>query len=64
MIEESKSLLCPDPIIETMTEMRRELKNQGIILSPRRWKKAIRLLKAHAYLREAKEIEEDDLSFL
>jgi MoxR-like ATPase len=64
MIEESKSLLCPDPIIETMTEMRRELKNQGIILSPRRWKKAIRLLKAHAYLRGAKEIEEDDLSFL
>ncbi len=64
MIDESKKVPVPKSIMEVMIQMRRELLRNGIILSPRRWKKAIRFLKARAYIRGATHVEEDDLGFL
>lgn len=64
MIKEAKNLPVPNTIKITMKDMRRALKKDGIILSPRRWKKAIRFLKAKAYLRKSSSVGEDDLSFL
>jgi len=64
MIDEAKKIPVPKSIMEVMIQMRRELLRNGIILSPRRWKKAVRFLKARAYLRKADHVEEDDLGFL
>uniref|UniRef100_A0A6M3KX34 Putative ATPase domain containing protein n=1 Tax=viral metagenome TaxID=1070528 RepID=A0A6M3KX34_9ZZZZ len=64
VITRAEALPCPKQILETLTQMRRELKKAGIILSPRRWKKSIRMLKAKAILRGAGKVEDEDIGFL
>ncbi len=64
LINKAETLPCPKIIMEVLIQVRRELKKAGIILSPRRWKKAIRLIKAKALLRGGGKVEEEDLGFL
>ncbi len=64
LINKAEALVVSKIIMEILIQVRRELKKAGIILSPRRWKKAIRLIKAKTLLRGGVKVEEEDLSFL
>ena len=64
LINKAENLVCSKNIMEILIQVRRELKKAGIILSPRRWKKAIRLIKAKSLLRGGLKVEEEDLGFL
>jgi len=63
-IKKAISLILPDNIVALLESLRRELEKQGIINSPRRWKKAVRLIKAYAVLHNQKTIEEESIAFL
>ena len=57
-------VLLPDDVTSMIGEIRQELKEDGIILSDRRFVKAIDILKAKAYLDGRMEINTTDLSIL
>ncbi len=54
----------PPQIVKLISRIRHELKKKGIILSDRRYKQSVMLLKARAYLDGRSEVEESDLSIL
>ncbi len=54
----------PDRVITAIAELRRELARQQIIVSDRRWRNALEVLRAHALLYGRTEVAEDDLAFL
>jgi len=52
-------------IVPRLTELRQKINSQlNIYNSPRRWKKAVKLIKAHAWLEGRKQATDDDLAIL
>lgn len=62
--EEVTQVKLPPGVIDTVLQLRNELIEDQIKPSDRRWKKAMRLLQAHAYLYGRDTVEEDDLGIL
>jgi MoxR-like ATPase len=54
----------PGPILESIAQIRRELAREQIIVSDRRWKNSLDVLRAHAILAGRSAVAEDDLMFL
>src|SRR5579863_10183228 len=54
----------PGSILESIAQMRRELAREQIIVSDRRWKNSLGILRAHAILAGRTAVTEDDLMFL
>ncbi|HEY7535769.1 MAG TPA: AAA family ATPase [Thermodesulfobacteriota bacterium] len=61
---QSTNVYIPAKIIKLISKIRYELKKKGIILSDRRYKQSVLLLKAKAYLDGRTEVIENDLSML
>jgi len=53
-----------DDVLEAILTIKSELEAVGISASDRRWKRAVKLVKAHALLNGHDEVEEDDLLIL
>lgn len=54
----------PGSILRSIAELRRALATQQIIVSDRRWRNALGILRAHALLYNRSTVTEDDLTFL
>ncbi len=54
----------PGGILRSIAELRRALAAQQIIVSDRRWRNALSILRAHALIRGRTTVTEDDLTFL
>ncbi|MFI6603833.1 AAA family ATPase [Nonomuraea sp. NPDC050536] len=54
----------PDAIVDAICQLRAQLRRSELIASDRRWKAAVRLLQAHAFLSGRNEIDEQDLQVL
>jgi len=61
---EVREVSIPDGIYRTVTELRRELGRRQIVASDRRYRQAIDLLRAHAYLHGRDHVIEDDVFLL
>uniref|UniRef100_A0A6M3LI67 Putative ATPase domain containing protein n=1 Tax=viral metagenome TaxID=1070528 RepID=A0A6M3LI67_9ZZZZ len=64
LVEKAKAINPDRKICMVLDNLKRSLMKEGIVISDRRWKKSIRILKAVAVLAGRDQIEEDDLSFL
>ena len=54
----------PGGILQAIAALRRDLAGQQIIVSDRRWRNALAILRAHALLNGRHRVSEDDLPFL
>lgn len=64
-MQEAVSRLEVSPeALRGLVQIRRVLQSKGIVASDRRYRQAIGLLKAHAYLNQRETVEEDDLFLL
>jgi MoxR-like ATPase len=54
----------PGAILESIAQIRRELAREQIVVSDRRWKNSLGVLRAHALLAGHHPVNEDDLMFL
>ncbi len=54
----------PDPIVDAVCTLRAALRRQELVCSDRRWKQAVRLLQASAYLDGRQAVEATDLAVL
>ena len=61
---ESRQVAVPQHVFRALADIRRDLGRKHIVASDRRYHQAMGLLQAHAYLRDATAIGEDDLFFL
>jgi MoxR-like ATPase len=59
-----RKVLVPSHVLRLISRIRSDLKKKGIVLSDRRYKQSVLLLKAKAYLDGRSEVEENDLSIL
>jgi MoxR-like ATPase len=64
MQAEAKALPIPNYIYRAIADIRRELKRKNLEASDRRYRQALNLLQAHAYLSGQQEVKESDLHFL
>jgi MoxR-like ATPase len=64
MQEAASKLEISQEALRALVEIRRVLKSKGIVASDRRYRQAIVLLKAHAYLNQRETVGEDDLFLL
>jgi MoxR-like ATPase len=64
LIQEAEAMVVPKSIMDILADMKEALKVAGIIISTRRWKKSIRLIKASALFYGRTQVEEDDMAFL
>ena len=62
--EEVKAVTISDDLIETVIQVRHLLTKKGINVSDRRWRVAMGILKAHAYLRGSNAVELEDFELL
>jgi MoxR-like ATPase len=62
--EEVALLRVPDGIYRALGDLRRELGRSGLVSSDRRYRQAVDVLKAHAYLEGREAVTEEDLFFL
>jgi MoxR-like ATPase len=61
---QTKGVRIPPHVIKLISRIRNELKKKGIVLSDRRYKQSVLLLKARAYLDGRSEVDENDLGIL
>ena len=54
----------PDPVLNTLVDLRSKLEREAFIFSDRRWKKSIRLLQANAWLSQRTSVTADDVEVL
>lgn len=54
-------IVVPDSILQQLLQIRRALREEGIIVSDRRWVKSLKVMKAAAALRGASEVEPIDI---
>src|SRR6202021_4321940 len=54
----------PGAILEAIAQIRRELAREQIVVSDRRWKNSLGILRAHAIVAGRTAVAEDDLMFL
>lgn len=62
--KEVEAITVPDDLLDVIIKIRNEMKKEGVIVSDRRYKQAITILKAHAWLEGRKAAGEDDLGVL
>jgi len=62
--QEVAKVAVSDQIIETLVQIRRTLQRKGVTVSDRRWKNAVKILRALAYLRGLSEVTNDELEIL
>jgi MoxR-like ATPase len=60
----ARAVMVPGAILESITQIRRELAREQIVVSDRRWKNSLSVLRAHALLRGRGAVIDDDLMFL
>ena len=60
----ARAVTVPGGITRAIAELRRELAREQIIVSDRRWKNSLDVLRAHALLLGRERVSEDDLMFL
>ncbi|MHB8383529.1 MAG: AAA family ATPase [Candidatus Binataceae bacterium] len=60
----AREVTVPGAILRTLSELRRALGNEQIIVSDRRWKSSLAVMRAHALLLSRTAVTEDDLMFL
>jgi MoxR-like ATPase len=58
------SIPIPDSLLDAIASLHKDLAGQGIIVSDRRWRTTLKLVRAHALLEERAMAEEDDLAIL
>jgi MoxR-like ATPase len=58
------SIPIPDSLLDAIASLRKDLAGQGIIVSDRRWRTSLNLIRAHALLEARPIAEEDDLAIL
>jgi MoxR-like ATPase len=58
------TLPIPESVLDAITTLRKDLTGQGIIVSDRRWRTCLDLVRAHTLLEGRTMAEEDDLSIL
>jgi MoxR-like ATPase len=61
---EMRDVRVPSPVLKLISRIRSELRKKGIILSDRRYKQSVLVIKSRAYLDGRGEVEESDLSIL
>ena len=61
---QARQLPVPQHVFRSLADIRRELGRKQIVASDRRYHQAVSLLQTHAYLREGREVAEEDLFFL
>ena len=61
---QAKSINIPSPVLKLLSRIRNELKKKGIVLSDRRYKQSLMILKARAFLEGRDSVEEADLVIL
>ena len=54
----------PDPVLNTVVDLRSKLEKEGFIFSDRRWKKSLRILKANAWLDNRDSVTAEDTEIL
>ena len=59
-----RAIRVPGGLLQAMAALRRDLAAQQIIVSDRRWRNALAILRAHAMLFNRDQVSEDDLPFL
>jgi MoxR-like ATPase len=62
--EVARAVKVPGAILNEIAELRRTLGREQIVVSDRRWKNSLDVLRAHATLFERSTVIEDDLMFL
>ncbi|MBI3758815.1 MAG: AAA family ATPase [Deltaproteobacteria bacterium] len=62
--ETTSAVKLPGGILRSIAELRRALATQQIIVSDRRWRNALSILRAHALIYGRTTVAEDDLTFL
>ncbi|MDO8432933.1 MAG: AAA family ATPase [Candidatus Binatus sp.] len=62
--ERAAAVDVPGAILQSIVQIRRELAREQIVVSDRRWKNSLSVLRAHALLRGREAVIEDDLMFL
>ncbi|WP_280471098.1 AAA family ATPase [Nocardia cyriacigeorgica] len=58
------AVAVPDGVVDTVCQLRTSLRRQSLVASDRRWKQAIRLLQASAFLDDRAEVDDNDLPML
>jgi MoxR-like ATPase len=58
------AIKLPPGVVDSIVKLRKELRAEEIMPSPRRWKQAVRLLQAAAYMGERSVVDDDDLQIL
>lgn len=61
---DAQAVAIPASVLEAIVALRRALTGQGIVIGDRRWRKALSLLQANAYLDGRTSVDEDDLTIL
>jgi MoxR-like ATPase len=61
---QARKVSIPSPIVKLISQMRGELRKKGMVLSDRRYKQSVLLLKTKAYLDGRTQVEENDLNIL
>ena len=62
--QQAEQVIITDDIIQALVRLWRELKNQGFMISDRRFRNCLRFLKAHAWLEGRVQVAEDDIAIL
>jgi MoxR-like ATPase len=62
--QEAAQVKITDVIIATLVRLWKELRNQGFVISDRRFRNCLRFLKSHAWLEGRNEVTEDDIAIL
>jgi len=61
---QTRAVEVPGSVLTAIAELRRELGRQRIVVSDRRWRNSLDVLRAHAFLSGRAIVTEDDLGFL
>ncbi len=60
----ARAVTVPSAIYQSIFELRKELAREEIVVSDRRWKNSLAVMRAHAMLTGRTAVSEDDLGFL
>jgi len=61
---EAAQVSVPEPIVQAMVKLWKELRQNGFVVSDRRFRNSLRFLKANAWLEGRREVAEDDFEIL
>ncbi len=62
--DEVADIVVPGPIFRVLADLRADLGGHHIVASDRRYRQAVDVLRAHAYLEDRDQVSEDDVFFL